>query len=63
MRLSDFLMFESAYAELYFSEALWPDFDEQELDRALEAYGRRARRFGKVASMPDRVPPAAEARG
>ncbi|MDP3727424.1 MAG: polyprenyl diphosphate synthase [bacterium] len=45
-RLSGFLPWQSAYAELYFTDALWPDFDEQELDRALEDYAGRKRNFG-----------------
>jgi undecaprenyl diphosphate synthase len=45
-RLSDFLLWESAFAELHFSECLWPDFDEQRLHCALEDYGGRQRRFG-----------------
>ena len=47
-RLSDFLLWESAFAELHFSECLWPDFDEQRLHRALEDYGGRQRRFGGI---------------
>ncbi len=47
-RLSDFLLWESAYAELHFTECLWPDFDEQHFQAALEDYAGRARRFGKV---------------
>ncbi len=47
-RLSNFLLWQAAYAELYFSEQLWPDFDEAEFDRAISAYGRRDRRFGKT---------------
>jgi undecaprenyl diphosphate synthase len=45
-RLSDFLLWESAFAELHFSECLWPDFDERRLHCALEDYGGRQRRFG-----------------
>jgi undecaprenyl diphosphate synthase len=45
-RLSDFLLWESAFAELHFSECLWPDFDERRLHYALEDYGGRQRRFG-----------------
>ena len=45
-RLSDFLLWESAFAELHFSECLWPDFNEQRLHCALEDYGGRQRRFG-----------------
>lgn len=47
-RLSDFLLFESAYAELFFSETLWPDFDEATLGAALAAYARRQRRYGRT---------------
>ncbi len=47
-RLSNFLLWEIAYAELYFTPIYWPDFNEQDLDIAIEAYGRRNRRFGKV---------------
>jgi undecaprenyl diphosphate synthase len=46
MRTSNFLIWQAAYAELYFTPVLWPDFDAGELDRALEEYGRRRRRFG-----------------
>ena len=48
-RLSDFLLFESAYAELFFTETYWPDFTEATLDDALSAYARRQRRYGKAA--------------
>lgn len=47
-RISNFLLWEMAYAELYFTPIYWPDFNEQDLDIAIEAYGRRERRFGKV---------------
>jgi undecaprenyl diphosphate synthase len=46
MRTSNFLIWQAAYAELYFTPVLWPDFDADEVDRALEDYGRRQRRFG-----------------
>ncbi len=46
LRLSNFMLWQAAYAELYFSPVLWPDFDEIELDRALSAYEERHRRFG-----------------
>jgi undecaprenyl diphosphate synthase len=49
-RLSNFMLWEAAYAELYFTPALWPDFGEDELAAALAAYGRRERRFGLVAA-------------
>jgi undecaprenyl diphosphate synthase len=45
-RLSDFLLWECAYAELHFVDCAWPDFDERAFDAALEEYGRRDRRFG-----------------
>ena len=48
MRISNFLLWQSAYAELYFTPTLWPDFDETEIDRALAAYAQRERRFGGV---------------
>jgi len=46
VRLSNFLLWQSAYAELYFTDTLWPDFDRTELERALQTYGERDRRFG-----------------
>jgi undecaprenyl diphosphate synthase len=49
-RLSDFLLWECAYAELHFTDCLWPDFDEQQFQAALQEYAGRARRFGKVNS-------------
>ena len=48
-RLSDFLLWESAYAELYFTDVMWPDFGEVGLDAALEEFNRRERRFGAVS--------------
>jgi undecaprenyl diphosphate synthase len=48
-RLSDFLLWECAYAELYFTDCLWPDFAGADLGRALEDFSHRQRRFGKVA--------------
>lgn len=45
-RLSDFLLWESAYAELLFTERMWPEFDEADLDAALEEFYHRERRFG-----------------
>ena len=47
-RLSNFLLWQSAYAELWFSNVLWPDFDEDDMDAALEAYASRQRRFGGI---------------
>ena len=47
-RLSNFLLYQGAYSELYFTDVLWPDFDEQEFDKAIEEFSNRNRRFGKV---------------
>jgi undecaprenyl diphosphate synthase len=49
-RLSDFLLWECAFAELHFSDCLWPDFDEQRFRCALEDYGGRQRRFGGLSA-------------
>lgn len=46
MRISNFLLWQTAYTELYFSNVLWPDFDENELDKAIRWYSSRDRRFG-----------------
>ena len=48
MRLSNFLLWQMAYGEIYITDALWPDFDRAEFHRALCAYQQRERRFGKV---------------
>jgi len=45
-RFSNFLLWQSAYAELYFSSKLWPDFSEKDLDKALQDFSKRERRFG-----------------
>lgn len=47
-RLSNFLLWQAAYSEFYFTPVLWPDFDEAEFNKALAAYARRTRRFGGV---------------
>lgn len=47
-RLSNFLLWQAAYSELYFSDKLWPEFDEKELDRAIIEFQKRNRRFGGV---------------
>jgi undecaprenyl diphosphate synthase len=46
IRTSNFLIWQSAYSEYYFTPVLWPDFDEQELEKALQTYSQRQRRFG-----------------
>lgn len=48
MRISNFLLWEIAYSEFYFSDLLWPEFSEEELERAIEAYRGRNRRFGGI---------------
>ena len=50
-RLSDFLLWESAYAELLFTDRTWPDFDTNDLDAALAEFKRRERRFGSVPAV------------
>ncbi len=47
-RLSNFLLWQSAYSEFYFTDVLWPDFNKKELEKAIEYYGKRERRFGGV---------------
>ncbi len=54
VRLSNFLLWQAAYAELYFTEVLWPDFGATDVDAALEAYAGRHRRFG---GLPERGRP------
>lgn len=56
MRLSNFLLWQAAYSELYFSDKLWPDFDAAALDEAIAAYAGRERRFGRTSGQVD--PPA-----
>ena len=53
MRVSNFLLWQLAYTELYFTDTLWPDFDVSELRMALEEYGRRQRRYGLTANQLD----------
>jgi len=48
MRLSNFLTWQAAYAEIYFTPTAWPDFDQEEIDKALAAYSKRQRRFGSL---------------
>ncbi len=51
LRLSNYLLYQSAYSELYFTDTLWPDFDAAELDKALEAFSKRKRRFGHTTEQ------------
>jgi len=48
MRISNFLLWQAAYSELFFTECLWPDFGTDEIDAALDAYAQRDRRFGTI---------------
>ena len=57
-RISNFLLWQCAYSELYFSDRLWPDFDETALDEAFAAFAERERRFGKTS---EQVVPASRA--
>jgi undecaprenyl diphosphate synthase len=58
-RLSDFLLWECAYAELYFTDRMWPDFDADDLAIAVGEFHRRERRFGAVPSTTDQPVPSA----
>jgi undecaprenyl diphosphate synthase len=51
MRISNFLLWQVAYSELFFSDRLWPDFDESALDEAIAAFHCRERRFGKTSEQ------------
>ena len=53
LRISNFLLWQAAYAELHFTDCLWPDFDEAHIDAALAAYAKRERRFGAVDAEPE----------
>jgi len=50
-RISNFLLWQSAYSEFYFSDKLWPEFDSAELDAAIDDFSRRERRFGKLSEQ------------
>jgi undecaprenyl diphosphate synthase len=47
-RLSNFLLWQASYAEMYFTPVMWPDFKQEQFDKALEAYASRERRYGKL---------------
>jgi len=51
LRISNFMIWQAAYSELYFSDAFWPDFGEAEFDRALAAFAARERRFGRTTEQ------------
>ncbi len=61
MRLSNFLLWQAAYTELFFSDKLWPDFDEAVLDNALAVYRQRERRYGRTSEQLFSVSNAASA--
>ena len=50
-RISNFLLWQSAYSEFHFSDALWPDFDEAALDGAIADFASRERRFGQTSEQ------------
>jgi len=50
-RISNFLMWQLAYTELYFTDTYWPDFDEKSLDDAIDSYRKRERRFGRTSAQ------------
>jgi undecaprenyl diphosphate synthase len=50
-RISNFLLWQAAYAEFYFTETLWPDFDEKQFEKAIETFDQRERRFGKTGEQ------------
>jgi len=54
-RISNFLLWQLAYTELYFTETLWPAFDEKALDDALQSYASRQRRFGRTAEQVEQL--------
>lgn len=56
MRISNFMLWQLAYAELYFTDVLWPDFDDAELSLALQQYGQRERRYGHSSEQLEEQP-------
>lgn len=55
LRISNFLLWQGAYSELYMTEVLWPDFGEREFEQALQDYRRRERRFGQVPTKEPKI--------
>jgi undecaprenyl diphosphate synthase len=55
-RISNFLLWQSAYSELHFTDTLWPDFDELALDAAIADFAKRERRFGKTSEQIELIP-------
>lgn len=58
-RVSNFLLWQTAYSEFFFSDKLWPDFDEAALDLAIEVFKQRERRFGKTSAQLQAAAPSA----
>ena len=54
-RISNYLLWQLAYTELYFTETLWPDFDDAALDEAIASYRRRERRFGRTSEQVEQA--------
>lgn len=54
-RISNFLLWQLAYSELYFTDTLWPDFDEHALDLAIKSYQQRERRFGRISEQLQKI--------
>ncbi|HZN85996.1 MAG TPA: polyprenyl diphosphate synthase [Burkholderiales bacterium] len=61
-RVSNFLLWQLAYTELYFTETLWPDFDRAALDAAIASYAQRERRFGRTSEQLEEAKPPASAK-
>ncbi len=59
-RISNFLLWQLAYTELYFTNTLWPDFDEHELELAIQSYQQRERRFGRTSEQLQKIALSAE---
>lgn len=57
-RMSNFLLWQSAYTELYFTDVYWPEFTSEHLEKAIATFAKRERRFGNLASPPPAVPPS-----
>lgn len=60
-RLSNFLLWQTAYSEFFFTDVLWPDFDEAALDQAIASFAQRERRFGMTSDQLDGEPTSADA--
>jgi len=60
-RISNFLLWQTAYSELYFTDELWPDFDRKSLEQALDSFARRERRFGQTSEQVQKPPVSSHA--